>query len=153
MTGRGQSLKLGLKLELCHLPPDQRVVKVLSPPKSQHKLCGVSILFKSVTDAKFEPSEVTLQSSCPALQQIKRQSGYYVFQKRVYTDINNIICCKEDITFPFCFPSFSSSIYDFEIGLSTLLIFSNYDGLNFRCNLLSSSFTTVILYPVLSAIL
>ena len=38
-------LKLGLKLEL-------------SPQKSQHKLCGVWILVKSITDAKFEPSEV-----------------------------------------------------------------------------------------------
>ena len=29
------------------LQPDQRVVKVLYPPTSQHKLCGVWILFKS----------------------------------------------------------------------------------------------------------
>ena len=41
------------------LPPDQQVVKVLSPQKSQHKLYGLSILFKSVTDAKFEPSELS----------------------------------------------------------------------------------------------
>ena len=41
------------------LPPDQRVVKILSPQKSQHELCGVWVLFKSVPDAKFEPSEVT----------------------------------------------------------------------------------------------
>ena len=40
-------------------PPDQRVVKLSLPPKSHYKLCGVWILFKSVTDAKFEPSEVT----------------------------------------------------------------------------------------------
>ena len=40
------------------LPPDQRNVMVLSPPKPQHKLCGVWILLKSVTDAKIEPSGV-----------------------------------------------------------------------------------------------
>ena len=47
-------------------PPDQRVVKVLKPPKSQHsKLCGVWILFKYVTDTKFEPSEVTFLRLMP----------------------------------------------------------------------------------------
>ena len=43
------------------LPPDQRLwvvkVQVLLPPNSQHKLCGVWILFKSVTDVEFEQSE------------------------------------------------------------------------------------------------
>ena len=48
------------------MPPDQRVVKVLQSPKSQHKLCGVSIHFRSVTDAKFEPSEVTLLRLMPS---------------------------------------------------------------------------------------
>ena len=47
------------------VPPDQRVVKVLSPPKSQHKLCGVWILFKSVTDTKFESSGVTFLRLMP----------------------------------------------------------------------------------------
>ena len=58
MTGRGT------------LPPDQWVVKVLSPLKSQHKLCGVWILFKSVTDAKFEPSEVTFLRLMPHTEQL-----------------------------------------------------------------------------------
>ena len=42
------------------LPPDQRVVSVLSPPISQHKQfpSRVWIHFLSVTDAKFEPNEV-----------------------------------------------------------------------------------------------
>ena len=59
-------LKLGLKLEL-------------SPQKSQHKLCGVWFLVKSITDAKFEPSEVRflilmsqncnyIQRECPPFQ-------------------------------------------------------------------------------------
>ena len=48
------------------VPPDQRVVKVLYPQKSQHKLCGVSILFKSVTDAKFETSKITFQRLMPS---------------------------------------------------------------------------------------
>ena len=49
-----------------NLPPDQRVVKVLSPPKSQHKECGVWILYKSVTDAQFEPSKVTFLRLMPS---------------------------------------------------------------------------------------
>ena len=48
------------------LTPDQRVVKVLSPPKSQHKLWGVWSLFKSFTDAKFEPSEVKFLMLMPS---------------------------------------------------------------------------------------
>ena len=50
-------------------PSDQRVAKVLQPSKSQHKLCGVWILFRSVTGTKLEPSEVTfrrLMPHCPA---------------------------------------------------------------------------------------
>ena len=47
------------------LPPDQRVVKVLWPPKSQDKLYGVWILFKSF-DAKFEPSEVRFLRLMPS---------------------------------------------------------------------------------------
>ena len=59
--GDRQGLELGLKLELCRLSrPDQRIVKVLSAQKPQHKLCGVWILFKPVTEAKFEPKEVNL---------------------------------------------------------------------------------------------
>ena len=36
------------------VPPDQRVVKVLSAPKPQNKLCGVSILFRSIKNAEIE---------------------------------------------------------------------------------------------------
>ena len=39
------------------LPHDQRVVKVLYPPKSQHKLCVVWILFKSVTVSNLNLSQ------------------------------------------------------------------------------------------------
>ena len=53
------------------LPPDQWVANVLSPLKSQHKLCGVkpgvSILFKSVTDAKFEPRELSFLMLMPQI--------------------------------------------------------------------------------------
>ena len=48
------------------LLPDKLVVKVLEPMKSQHKLCEVWILFKSVADAKFEPSEVTFLRLTPS---------------------------------------------------------------------------------------
>ena len=34
-------------------------------PKSQHKLCGVWILFRSITDAEFEPREVTFLALMP----------------------------------------------------------------------------------------
>ena len=47
------------------LQPDQGVAKVILPPKSQHKLCGIWILFKSVSEAKFEPSEVTFLRLMP----------------------------------------------------------------------------------------
>ena len=60
---------------------------------------------------------------------------------------------NELIIFPFLLSAFTSSIYCFDIGLSTLLIFNSSAGLNFLCNLLSSSFFTDILYPILSDIL
>ena len=36
-----QRLKLEIKLQLCRLSPNQRVVEVLSALKSQNQLCGV----------------------------------------------------------------------------------------------------------------
>ena len=45
------------------MPPDQRVVKVLYPQKAQHKLCGVSILFKLLMPN--EPSEVNFLRLMP----------------------------------------------------------------------------------------
>ena len=59
---------------------------------------------------------------------------------------------NEFIIFPFLLSALTSSIYDLLIGLSTLFTFNNSAGLNLRCNLLSSSFVTAILYPVLSDI-
>ena len=61
--------QLGLKLELCSsavaLLPDQQVIKVLSPLKSQHKFVEFEFFLKSVTDTKFEPSEVRFQMLMP----------------------------------------------------------------------------------------
>ena len=42
------------------LQPDQLVVKVLSAPKSQNKVCGVWILFRSVKNVEFEDSTETV---------------------------------------------------------------------------------------------
>ena len=56
------------------LPPDY---KGLSPPKPQHKLCGVWILFKFVTDAKFEPSAVKFWMLMP-------QTGPRFLQKNCF---------------------------------------------------------------------
>ena len=64
MTGRGSNLDS--KSQTWTLCPDQQVVKFLLPPKSQHKLCGFWILFKSVTDAKFEPSKLTFLRLMPS---------------------------------------------------------------------------------------
>ena len=36
------------------LPPDQRVVKILSAPKALNKLCEVCVLVRSVADAEIE---------------------------------------------------------------------------------------------------
>ena len=47
MTGRGSNLD-----STWTLPPDQRVVKVLSAPKSQNKLCRVLIHFRSPKKAE-----------------------------------------------------------------------------------------------------
>ena len=69
--------------------PDQRVVKVLQPPKSQNKLCGVWILFKSVTDAKFEPSEVSFLRLIPSTTYQYVQYIPYVHSLQIHlTHIN-----------------------------------------------------------------
>ena len=47
------------------LPPDQRVVKVLSASKSLNKLCGVWILFRSVEDAKIEACSESIPTGIP----------------------------------------------------------------------------------------
>ena len=57
MTSRDSTLDSNLN-SAAAVQPDQRLVKVLSPLKSQQRQCGVSILFKSITDAKSEPREV-----------------------------------------------------------------------------------------------
>jgi hypothetical protein len=60
---------------------------------------------------------------------------------------------NELITCPAFLSAFTSAIYALLIGLSTFFTFNNSAGLNLRCNLLSSSFVTDILYPLLSDIL
>ena len=55
---------------------------------------------------------------------------------------------NEFIIFPFLLSDLTSSIYALLIVLSTLFTFNNSAGLNLRCNLLSSSFVTDILYPI-----
>ena len=47
------------------LPPDQRIVKVLSAPKSQNKLCGVWIIFRSVENAEIEDIAETISTLIP----------------------------------------------------------------------------------------
>ena len=44
--------------------PDQRVVKVLSAPKSQNNLCGVGILFRSVENAEIETNPHAPLKAC-----------------------------------------------------------------------------------------
>ena len=63
------------------------------------------------------------------------------------------------MTFPFCFSSLLSSVYDFEsrLSTSTFLIFSNSNGLKFKLpgQFMLLSFKFVVLYavgPVMSAI-
>ena len=74
------------------LPPDQRGVKIFSPPKSQHKLCGVWIPFQSVTDSKFELSKVTVrflilmpQTGARSLKQLCSKRTFHSIVVGLYT--------------------------------------------------------------------
>ena len=82
------------------LPPDQRVVEILSPLKPQHKLCWGWILFKSVTDAKIEPHMVKFWMLMPQHKSVYYIEGYVILyllfmqDKNIYAYSTLLVLCQ-----------------------------------------------------------